>query len=244
MHNQEIAEAIVSKGLTNGVGAKPAQTVTGTIIRDMTRLGEGSPFLRVSPNTFMLKPGLAISPTPLLGDEEESEAEVSEEAGLLTSFGISWRRELVAWSANPNLNGQQQRGARKVNFSRQKGIYLLHDDKNIVYVGRAIDQMIGKRLFDHTTDRLNGRWNRFSWFGVLPVTEDGEIQERNDVQASIETLVTLMEALLIEVIEPPLNRRRGDDIGDREYIQVEDDKIKKRQLEDLMRQIQTRFAAD
>jgi hypothetical protein len=117
----------------------------------------------------------------------------------------------------------------------------LQDDKDIVYIGRAIDQPIGKRLLAHTTDRLNGRWNRFSWFGILPVTEDGQIRERIDVPTSLEAIITLMEALLTEAIEPPLNRKRGDDIQAMEYIQIEDEKRREQELEDLLSQIRIKL---
>jgi hypothetical protein len=40
------------------------------------------------------------------------------------------------------------------------------------YVGRVTDQLLGRRLYQHTVDRLNGRWNRFSWFGVYLVNPD------------------------------------------------------------------------
>jgi len=152
-----------------------------------------------------------------------------------------WRRDLVVWTGNPNLYGQQQRGTKKVNFSGQRGVYLLHDDRDVVYVGRTTEQTLGKRLFDHVVDRLSGRWNRFSWFGVLPVVEDGRIVDRADVQMSIGTIVELMEALLIETIEPPLNRQRGQDMQAKEYIQVEDEKIKKQQMDALLLQIQRKL---
>lgn len=244
MHYTDIADAIISRRLKRSVGATPARTVNSRIVTNIKRFKEESRFARVGRGLYILKQRDALLPTPLPIDEKEYEAAISEEVGLLTSFGMFWRRELVVWSTHPNLFGQQQRGAKKVNFSGQKGIYLLHDDKDIVYIGRATDQTIGKRLSDHTADRLNGRWNRFSWFGILPVTEDGNILHRTDVQTSIETIVNLMEALLIEAIEPPLNRRRGDDIQAVEYIQVEDERIRKRQLEAILSQIQTKLLED
>lgn len=244
MHYIDIANAIVTRSLRTNVGATPAQTVNSRISTNIKRFKEKSPFARVGRGLFILQRSNATLTTPLPDDEMEQEALISEEVGLLTSFGMSWRRELVVWSRNPNLFGQQQRGAKKVNFSSQKGIYLLYDDKDIVYIGRATDQSIGKRLSNHTADRLNGRWNRFSWFGILPVTEEGKILNRANVQTSIETIVTLMEALLIEAIEPPLNRRRGDDIRAMEYIQVEDERIRKQQLESLLSQIQTKLLQD
>jgi len=207
MHYKDIADAIVSRKLRKTT-ATPAQTVAARIATNIKRLGARSRFAKVGRGEFILKPSGITLPTPSLDNDDGGEAPTPGEADLLTAFGMNWRRELVVWSNTPNLYGQQQRGARKVNFSGQRGIYLLHDDRDVVYIGRAIDQTVGKRMSDHTTDRLNGRWNRFSWFGILPVREDGTIVDRAEVQTSVETIVRLMEALLIESIEPPLNRKK------------------------------------
>jgi len=40
-------------------------------------------------------------------------------------------------------------------------------------------------------------------------------------------VVETMEALLIESLEPPLNRRRGDNFSAAEYIQAPDPQIEK-----------------
>ena len=47
----------------------------------------------------------------------------------------------------------------------------------VVYVGRPINHPLGKRLYEHRLDRLSSRWKRFSWFGLLDVTEDGNLRE-------------------------------------------------------------------
>jgi chlorite dismutase len=54
--------------------------------------------------------------------------------------------------------------------------YLLHDDRGIVYVGRANkgDGSIIKRLKSHTTDRLAGKWQKFSWFGFYPIDKNNK----------------------------------------------------------------------
>jgi hypothetical protein len=124
MHYTDIADAIISRGLKRKVGATPARTVVARIVTDINNLKEESRFARVGRGLYILRRSDALSPTPLPDDEKEYEVTISEEVGLLTSFGMSWRRELVAWSTSPNLYGQQQRGARKVNFSSQKGIVV------------------------------------------------------------------------------------------------------------------------
>ncbi len=53
--------------------------------------------------------------------------------------------------------------------------------------------------------------------------------------------LTPMEALLIEGLEPPQNRRRGDDFRAIEYIQREDPELERRRLASLLGEIQSRL---
>ena len=134
-----------------------------------------------------------------------------------------WDRFKVSWVQNPMLLGRQQTGSKEVDFCDQRGVYLLHDPQGVVYVGRVTDQSLGRRLYQHTTDRLNGRWSRFSWFGVYPVHEDGSLLARSAFdRLSMETVIVTMEAVLIEGLEPRQNRKRGDDFQAVEFLQVED----------------------
>ena len=91
---------------------------------------------------------------------------------------------------------------------RVSQIYILYDHHTVVYVGRAIERPLGKRLYEHTVDRLGSRWNRFSWFGFLDVTQKGNLRE-TPFNSSLAALVATLEALLIEALEPPQNRKRG-----------------------------------
>src|SRR5208282_404929 len=118
---------------------------------------------------------------------------------------------------------RQVAGATDVNFAGQIGVYLLHDRERVIYVGRAVDTLFA-RLKAHTTDRLGGRWDRFSWFGLRSVGDDGELSDR-EVPWGQDVVVETMEAVLIESLEPPLNRRRGDNLSAVECIQVSDPQI-------------------
>ena len=86
-----------------------------------------------------------------------------------------WRRNAVEWQATPKLLGKQQVGATPVDFNKQLGIYLLYDGREVIYIGRTTDRPLGRRLFEHLSDRLAARWDRFSWFGLLPVSEAGNL---------------------------------------------------------------------
>jgi hypothetical protein len=141
--------------------------------------------------------------------EDEIEVEVEESTGIIQAFGMYWTRSLIVWNAKPVLMGQQQTGAKPVNFADQRGVYLLYDDRDVIYVGRALDQALSRRLYQHTVDRLSSRWNKFSWFGLARVMQDGSLVAEDSRPLSPEVLVATMEALLIEGLEPPQNRRRG-----------------------------------
>ena len=50
-----------------------------------------------------------------------------------------------------------------------------------------------------------------------------------------------MEALLIEGLEPPQNRKRGDDFGAVEFLQVEDPELEKAQIHQLMDELKKKL---
>ena len=87
----------------------------------------------------------------------------------------------------------------------------------------------------------NGRWNRFSWFGVYPVAESGELETEAIGTYNLDMLIVTMEALLIEGLEPPQNRKRGDDFRAVEFLQVEDPSIQKTQIIQLMDELKKKL---
>ena len=92
-----------------------------------------------------------------------------------------------------------------------------------------------------TTDRFSGRWERFSWFGILPVRSDGELADGPSESFNVENLIATMEALLIEGLEPPQNRKRGDGFSAVEFIQVVDPEIERRQQQELMDKLKSKL---
>jgi hypothetical protein len=230
MHYTDIAEAIAERGLRSEFGATPAASVNATISVSLQNDGEQSPFVRLARGTYGLRASVSEPALPSGGAQVEEE----DAAGLINAFGMYWARGNVLWTSSPKLLGQQQPGSTPVDFATQKGVYLLHDGRAVVYVGRTTDQALGVRLKQHTVDRLNGRWDRFSWFGVFPVSEDGSLTSTSIGTFDIDSLIATMEALLIEGLEPPQNRKRGDDFKAVEFLQVEDPEIQKRQIVNLM----------
>jgi hypothetical protein len=238
MHYNEISDQIIERKLRpEGVGATPARTVNAKLTTSINDEGSDSPFVRVDRGIYTLQAAETQALAAPESNIEETGAS-SPTTGVVNAFGMFWERSKVFWRNNPGILGQQQVGSTEVDFSPQKGVYLLHDAQGVVYVGRATDQYLGQRLFQHTTDRLGGRWTRFSWFGVYPVQEDGSLETTADFQLSIDIVIATMEAVLIEGLEPRQNRRRGDDFNAREFLQYEDPRLeigrKKAVVEEMM----------
>lgn len=241
MHYTDIADEIVSKGYRKDVGATPANTVATIITNEIRNKGNESVFIRTGYGEYILREFTQSDAGQSGGTlEKETSDKADESKGIVNAFGMYWRREYVDWSSsNVSLLGVQQLGASQVDFADQKGVYLLHDGRAVVYVGRATDQSLGKRLYQHTIDRLNGRWDRFSWFGVLHVSEEGELSEPDTSSYGLDDWVSMMEALLIEGLEPPQNRRRGDDFRAVEYLQRKDPKIGRREMERFLEKVKS-----
>lgn len=229
LHYKDIADRILAEKLRVNVGATPAATVNAQISSSIKH--DSTPrYVRVAKGTFALATAAAqkIHPvkeklTPTVDESEESE----EQYEIVSSFGMFWRRDAIQWIATPKLLGMQQLGSTPVDFNKQLGIYLLYDGREVIYIGRTTDRPLGRRLFEHTLDRLAVRWDRFSWFGLLPVAESGEL---NDLPATYVAakIIPALEAILIEALEPRQNRKRGDDLSAVEFIQREDPEIRKR----------------
>lgn len=237
LHYNEITERIISEGLRKNLGATPSATVNAQISSSIKRDGDSSPYIRISKGTFAMRAGacsasvVASKLTPDITESEESE----EQYEIVTSFGMFWRKEAIEWAATPKLLGMQQIGATPVDFYKQLGIYLLYDGREVIYVGRTTDRPLGKRLYEHTIDRLSARWDRFSWFGLLPVSDDGQIGTLPGTYDAAK-LIPALEAILIEALEPRQNRKRGDDLAAVEYLQKVDPEIEKKKVKAIMDQ--------
>lgn len=235
MTRTEIADAIISKGLRTKVGATPPNTVVANISVSITEEGDASPFIRISRGEYALRSVVDKTTTRETREKEKSEDET--DAGGIHAFGVFWSRDLVHWARTPKLLGQQRIGADAVDMATQIGVYLLYDGREAIYVGRSLDRPIGVRLYEHTQDRLRARWNRFSWFGLYPITEKGElISDISSIDSA--SLICALEAILIESIEPRQNRKRGDDFSGIEYIQKVDPYIERAQKKAILKELE------
>lgn len=66
------------------------------------------------------------------------------------------------------------------------------------------------RLNQHKADFLADRWNRFSWFGIRKVLAGGELGTvKAGAQPKRADILNTLEALVISISEPKLNRQSG-----------------------------------
>ena len=232
---RDIADQIAERELRTDLGFTPANSVAAIITISIHKEKHASPFVRVARGVYSLRSGArkAKHKTPAV------ESESTPTAGVVNALGMFWERSRVSWAMAPKILGQQQAGSKPVDFTEQKGVYLLHDSQGVVYVGRTTDQNLGRRLYQHTIDRLNGRWDRFSWFGIYPVdNKDGARQVGAGFNhLSIDTLITTMEAVLIEGLEPRQNRKRGDDFQAVEFLQVDDPQVQQQMKVAILKQM-------
>jgi len=236
LHYNEITQRIIADGLRKSLGATPSATVNAHISASIKKDGAQSPYIRVAKGTFALvNPAItqlvttASKTNAILAGSEEAE----EQYEIVSSFGMFWRRNAIEWSATPKLLGMQQIGATPVDFNKQLGIYLLYDGREVIYIGRTTDRPLGRRLYEHTSDRMATRWDRFSWFGLLPVSETGSLGNLPNTYEAVK-MIPALEAILIEALEPRQNRKRGDDLSAVEYIQREDPEIQKKRVKESL----------
>jgi hypothetical protein len=183
----------------------------------------------IAPKGWVLPVGESGS-EPIEPEVNNSNAEKKIDAEAqkpIRALGLYWERSKVNWNhnkitLNAFLGSVPKKNLPPVNMSDQKGIYILYDGHDVVYVGRTTNTL-GDRLRDHTRDVLQTRWNRFSWFGFLPVdAKSGKLEDHDVSVANSSVLAAVLEAVLITSLEPPLNWRSGDHLKGKEYIQVAD----------------------
>lgn len=209
LHYTDIAYQIIDQEIRTDFGATPAQTVISEIIRAMK--GKASPFVRIERGVY----GLANTKSVI----KEPQDDDVKELGSIEAFGVKWKRNKVYWARDIKIFGRTHPAASKVNIADQQGVYLLHDENGeVVYVGQG--EKIGSRLFEHTRNALTSRWERFSWFGIQPVNSNGELEAVKEAKITPAELITTLEALLIEVLEPRKNRKKT--LAIQEYMQAED----------------------
>ncbi|QDH13762.1 hypothetical protein E3E12_05685 [Formicincola oecophyllae] len=250
----EIAATIKQKGLRTLTGATPEATINAQLYAQLQPSGavasEGN-----RPTRWRLATPSTTTPSKrpaALAKLEPTQPQATEDAGGVKAFGMFWRRAWVDWrGAKPRLVGTAQGASQSVDFSEEVGVYILYDGAKAVYAGQAgnsdkskgtnkSNATLGRRLLDHTRDRLSGRWDRFSWFGLYGVVQRDEQSpphlEKTSAPLQANGLITTLESILMETLEPSLNRQgaQWDSLGAIEYLQKPREKSLAEELPKLM----------
>lgn len=233
LHYSEITERILAQKLFSTSGATPAATVNAQITTSIKSNPQTSPFVALGKGTYFLRSKIALASAKKVSKKGPVTVTIGQQnSDAIKAFGMFWRREMIDWKRKPTIWGMQGLTAKPVDLSGQRGVYLLYDGREVIYVGRTDDQGLGQRLHQHHVGRLATRWDRFSWFGFLPISEEGRLGEMPGTVSS-DLLISTFEAVLIEAVEPRQNRKRGDDFGALEFIQATDEVFEKRKAKKM-----------
>lgn len=153
---------------------------------------------------------------------------------IIRNYGLFWDRDLLDFgNKGPGnkgeLLGHSAGDKTSTNFRDQSGIYVLYEGSSInthrvVYIGQTGkgNNRLLARLRQHTNDNLWNRWQRFSWFGFLAIGNNHEpIHKAKSAlgRISVATGLDQIEASLISLLDPLLNRQGPKWHGAKEYYQ-------------------------
>lgn len=133
---------------------------------------------------------------------------------LIKCYGEFWNPDMVEWGKRGagnkgTLIGKIKPSNKHIGFWEARGVYVLHDNFKAIYVGKAFGTSLGKRVRDHLSDRLAGRWDMFSWYSTSAVrATKKDVSKPGQRQIKPETIIDTMEALAILIADPALNRKR------------------------------------
>jgi hypothetical protein len=139
----------------------------------------------------------------------------------ITSFGQFWERDKVNFGVRGKGNHGKLLGftgprskPNIVDFREQMGVYVLYDNnRNVVYIGQAGsgNNKLLSRLKSHTRNHMRARWDYFSWFGLRQHTLRNELSQKQTPDSRFSgtnsEALDEIEAVLIQVIEPKLNKQ-------------------------------------
>ena len=211
LHYTEVEQRIMEQGLRPQIAN--SQATTNSTLRDLMSASGGNGVREVYNQKGVY--ALASVASALNRKLREEEA-ATQNSGIIKieAFGLFWRRDLVNWASGQRLLGQQSKDSIVVDFADQDGVYILHDGREVMYVGKTYTPTsnygLYRRLQDHNDDpRKTVYWDCFTWFGFKPVAEDGRLQEPSQ-NATLESVIGVIEAIFIETLLPRLNQQSGE----------------------------------
>jgi hypothetical protein len=165
---------------------------------------------------------------------------------LIATYGLFWRADALqpglsaggsskSGKRHIELIGKRGSGAslKVADFSQQNGLYILYDRYGPYYVGIVGRDRLAKRIRSHhLTNDHAGKWDRFSWFGWLPLSEETgrrgfhKLRERElALPVAPSHAVRDIEAMLIRSLDPKANRSNAAFVEAEEWFQVPADEI-------------------
>ncbi len=171
---------------------------------------------------------------------------------IIKNYGFLWERKNIYRGAGGDGNAGHLLGKASSNpnadFRDQIGVYVLYDrNQNIIYVGQAGNgnATLFTRLKNHMDGALWNRWEYFTWIGFRDVNANGSLSNQQNVNSGISGFkytdaLNEIEGILIEVIEPKLNKQSGRLKSATEYFQVTDERVSEvsmQQLQNELRQV-------
>lgn len=136
---------------------------------------------------------------------------------VIRAYGVNWSRAKFEQN-NYSLIGKESisKNASQFDFSNERGLYVLYDGYNIVYVGQTVNPL-ANRLKEHT--KKSYKWDSFTWYGIDDVV-DMNHNKNKILTISAKSLLDAFEAIMIAAINPKHNKKKGNHIGGKEYQQV------------------------
>jgi hypothetical protein len=218
LHYQDIIKAIHDQGLRTLTGATPERTVNSQLSQ-MTRYGQPlhDPQIRRTARGYFEFINDALLPIDDQGSveepehiEEDDELPDSDSKIRVACYGLHWARGQVDW-AKAQLLGRAYSGGPPLDFADQHGVCLLHQNRFTVYIGQTADSLY-TRLRQHDRTK-SARWDTFSWFGFREVDDHNGTLKPLSSEIDVTRCTDLVETILIEAVEPPMNAQRGKHIG-------------------------------
>ena len=138
MHYRDITDLIIDQKLRDSYGKTPADTVNAQLTTNKNlfeSLGEGIYRLTEKGESFA-DFGKQPQKNGTVNKEENTPlSEIKISKTLIKTYGMFWMRDGVNWNHNPKLLGVQSTGATPVDLSEMRGIYMLYDGREVIYVG-------------------------------------------------------------------------------------------------------------
>lgn len=154
---------------------------------------------------------------------------------IIKNYGFLWERKYFyrgKGGRSGHLKGVSK--GQTVDFREQIGVYVLYDrNQSIVYVGQAGNgnATLFTRMKNHLDGALWNRWEYFTWLGFRDSKKGGlSLSDRQSVDSAVSGFkysdaLDEIEGVLIEVLEPRLNKQGGKLKNATEYFQVIDEQM-------------------